>query len=395
MAEHSRPIVVVNARAVARLRAGHPWIYRSDVVSSEDAGPGALVEVKSERRRLLGTAFYSTASEIVLRLLSPAKIESLAEFVRERVRNAVDYRKKVAKDTDAYRVVFSEADELPGLIVDRYNDVLVLEALTQATDAPELKQAVVTELVEQFAPAGVVERVEPRIRQLEKLEPSDGGLLYGDKTETLFTTNGVRFHHRALTGQKTGAFLDQRENYAAAVAYAHGDALDVFCYQGGFALHLARVCPHVTGVDSSRPALERAEQNATLNPGLPEIEWIEANAFDLLKDYAAAGRQYDIIVLDPPAFARSRRALQTALRGYKELNLRALKMLRPGGILITCSCSYHVGEGEFVEMLASAAADAHRFVRILEKRGQSKDHPVVLTIPETSYLKCVIAYVSR
>jgi len=390
------PVVVVNSRAVARLRAGHPWIYRSDIVSSEGAGPGALVEVKSERRRLLGAAFYSTASEIALRLLSPGKIENIAELVRERIRNAVEYRRKVVRDTDAYRVVFSEADELPGLIVDRYNDVLVLEALTQATDDGELKQAVVAELVEQFAPAGIVERAEPRIRQLENLPPSDGGPLYGEKTETVFTMNGVRFHHRALTGQKTGAFLDQRENYAAAAAYAHGDALDVFCYQGGFALHLARVCSHVTAVDSSRPALERAEENAALNPGVPEIEWIEANAFDLLKDYAAAaGRQYDTIVLDPPAFARSRRALQTALRGYKELNLRALKMLRPGGILVTCCCSYHVGEGEFVEMLASAAVDAHRSVRILERRGQSKDHPVVLTIPETSYLKCVIAAVNR
>ncbi len=395
MTQQARPAVVVNSRAVARLRAGHPWIYRSDVVSAEGAGPGALVEVKSERRRLLGTAFYSTASEIALRLLSPAKIENLAELVRERIRNAVEYRRKMVRDTDAYRVVFSEADELPGLIVDRYNDVLVLEALTQATDDGELKKAAVAELVEQFAPAGIVERAEPRIRQLEKLQPSDGGLLYGGKTETTFTMNGVRFHHRALTGQKTGAFLDQRENYAAAAAYAHGDALDVFCYQGGFALHLARVCSHVTAVDSSRPALEGAEENAALNPGVPEIEWIEANAFDLLKDYAAAGRQYDTIVLDPPAFARSRRALQTALRGYKELNLRALKMLREGGILVTCSCSYHVGEGEFVEMLASAAVDAHRSVRILERRGQSKDHPVVLTVPETSYLKCVIATVSH
>ncbi|HVP51357.1 MAG TPA: class I SAM-dependent rRNA methyltransferase [Terriglobales bacterium] len=390
-----RPVVVVNARAVARLRAGHPWIYRSDVVSAEGAGPGALAEVKSERRRSLGTAFYSTASEIALRLLAPVKVENLAELVQKRVRGAVEYRRKVVRDTDAYRVVFSEADELPGLIVDRYNDVLVLEALTQATDDRELKHLVVAELAEQFAPAGIVERAEPRIRQLEQLPPSEGGLVYGNKTETVFSMNGVHFHQRALAGQKTGAFLDQRENYAAAAAYAHGEALDVFCYQGGFALHLARVCAQVTAVDSSRPALEQAEQNAVLNPGLPEIEWIEANAFDLLKDYAAAGRQYDTIVLDPPAFARSRRALQTALRGYKELNLRALKMLRPGGILVTCSCSYHVGEGEFVEMLASAAVDAHRSVRILEKRGQSKDHPVVLTIPETSYLKCVIVVVNN
>jgi len=389
-----KPAVVVNARGVARLRSGHPWIYRSDVVSAESAAPGALVEIKSEHRRFLGTAFYSTASEIALRLLSRDKVEDIGALARERVRRAVAYRRAVVSNTDAYRVVFGEADELPGLIVDRYNDVLVLEALTQATDSGDFKHAAVAELITQFAPDGIVERVEPRIRLLEQLPPLENGLLHGEKTETVFTMNGIRFHYSALAGQKTGAFLDQRENYAAAAACAHGDALDVFCYQGGFALHLARVCPRVTAVDSSRPALEQAEMNADLNAGLPEIEWTEANAFDLLKDYATAGRRYDTIVLDPPSFARSRRALQTALRGYKELNLRALKMLRPGGILVTCSCSYHVEEGEFVEMLASASCDAHRTVRILEKRGQAKDHPIVLTIPETSYLKCVLAVVT-
>jgi 23S rRNA (cytosine1962-C5)-methyltransferase len=209
--------------------------------------------------------------------------------------------------------------------------------------------------------------------------------------------NGVQFHYDALEGQKTGAFLDQRENYATAAQYAKGDALDVFCYQGGFALHLARVCDQVTGIDSSRPALEVADQNAALNQGLlgqKEIEWIEANAFDLLKDYAASNRRYDAVVLDPPAFAKSKRDLDAALRGYKELNLRALKMLRPGGLLVTCSCSYHVSEASFLEMLASAALDARRNLRLIEVRGQSKDHPVLLNVPETSYLKCVIANVS-
>jgi 23S rRNA (cytosine1962-C5)-methyltransferase len=203
--------------------------------------------------------------------------------------------------------------------------------------------------------------------------------------------NSVRFLYHALEGQKTGAFLDQRENYAAAAQYAHGEALDVFCYQGAFALHLAGRCSQVTGVDSSRPALEMAEQNASLNGR--EIEWIEANAFDLLKDYSAAGRQYDTIILDPPAFAKSKRALETAMRGYKELNLRALKMLRPGGILVTCSCSYHVGPAEFLAMLAEASRDSLKNIRILENRSQARDHPMVLTIPETAYLKCVIARV--
>jgi 23S rRNA (cytosine1962-C5)-methyltransferase len=204
--------------------------------------------------------------------------------------------------------------------------------------------------------------------------------------------NGVRFHFEIGEGQKTGAFLDQRENYAAATAYAHGEALDVFCYQGAFALHLAKVCSLVTAVDASRPALEVADKNALLNRR--EIEWIEANAFDLLKDYSATGRQYDTIVLDPPAFAKSRKNLETAMRGYKELNLRSLKMLRPGGILVTCSCSYHVSEAEFLEVVAEAARDTRKTLRLVERRGQAKDHPILLNVPETSYLKCLMFFVS-
>ncbi|HUO14367.1 MAG TPA: class I SAM-dependent methyltransferase, partial [Verrucomicrobiae bacterium] len=222
-------------------------------------------------------------------------------------------------------------------------------------------------------------------------------LLYGDKSSTIFTMNDVQFHYDALEGQKTGAFLDQRENYAAAARHARGEALDAFCYQGGFALHLASLCSQVTGVDSSRPALEVAEQNLALNAdrlNRKEIEWMEANAFDLLKDYAAANRHYDTIVLDPPAFAKTKRDLEAALRGYKELNLRALKMLRHGGILVTCSCSYHVSQAQLLETLGQAAVDAHRSVRVLEMRGQSADHPALLNVPETAYLKCIIAAVT-
>jgi 23S rRNA (cytosine1962-C5)-methyltransferase len=227
---------------------------------------------------------------------------------------------------------------------------------------------------------------------LEQLPAKSSSLLRGEKSSTIFSMNGVRFHFDALEGQKTGAFLDQRENYAAAASYARGEALDAFCYQGGFALHLAPNCSNVTAVDSSRPALEVADRNAALNSR--EIEWIEANAFDLLRDYSASGKQYDAIVLDPPAFAKSRRTLDTALRGYKELNLRALKMLRPGGILVTCSCSYHVSATEFLNIVAEAARDAHRDVRLLESRTQAKDHPILPNVPETAYLKCLIMYVS-
>ncbi len=356
--------------------------------------------MRDPRGNTLGTALYSSASQIALRMISAGPVKDTAAFhqlLRERIHAAAEYRRRVVAGSDAYRVVFSEADALPGLIVDRYNDVLCLQALTQAMDQPEVKAAVVAALQEEFSPAGVVERVDPRIRKLEQLPESEGGLLAGEKEATLFTMNGVRFHYKAGEGQKTGAFLDQRENYAAAAGYASGQALDVFCYQGGFALHLARVCESVTGVDSSRPALEVAERNEELNreaSSVKEVEWIEANAFDLLKDYAAAGRQYDTVILDPPAFAKSKTTKETALRGYKELNLRALKMLRPGGILVTCSCSYHLSEADYLEVVAAAAGDAHRSARILEKRGQAKDHPVLLTVPETSYLKCIILTVT-
>jgi len=381
---------VISARAVARLRAGHAWVYRSDLVSADGIGPGALVRVVDERGRAWGTALYSSASQISIRMLSPGPVENFPALIRERLLAAIRYRDQVVSETDACRLVFSEADFLPGLIVDRYNDVLTTQVLTQAMDSEAARQAVISILAEQLSPAGIVERVEGRVRELEQLAPRANALLAGEKTDTVFTMNGVRFQYRGLEGQKTGAFLDQRENYAAAARYAHGDALDVFCYQGGFALHMARACSQVTGVDSSRGALEMAEQNAALNQPATEIEWIEANAFDLLKDYSEAGRKYDTIALDPPAFARSRRNLETALRGYKELNLRALKMLRPGGVLVTCSCSYHVSEADFLETVASAATDARRTLRLIEKRGQARDHPVLVGVPETAYLKCLI-----
>jgi 23S rRNA (cytosine1962-C5)-methyltransferase len=403
---HSTPevrVVKISPRGTSRLRAGHVWVYRSDIVSSDGVLPGSLVRVSDHRGKTLGTALYSSSSQIAIRMISTDPIADFPALLRQRIGDAIAYRQNLVHDTEAYRVVFSEADFLPGLIVDRYNEILSLQILTQAMDAEPIREAILAELTTRLHPASIVERVDPRVRELETLPPRASGLLQGEKTSTTFTMNSIRFHFDALEGQKTGAFLDQRENYAAAARYAHGDALDVFCYQGGFALHLAPRCEHITGVDSSRPALEVADQNAALNHSLlgsKEIEWIEANAFDLLKDYSSPARpneprRYDTIVLDPPAFAKSGRDLDAALRGYKELNLRALKMLRPGGILVTCSCSYHVSQADFLEMLASAALDAHRTLRLIEVRGQAKDHPVLLNVPETAYLKCVIASVSN
>jgi 23S rRNA (cytosine1962-C5)-methyltransferase len=388
------PTVKVSPRGAARLQSAHVWVYRSDIVSAAEALPGSVVAVTDQRGKFLGTALYSSASQIAIRLISHEAVPDFHEMLRKRLRAAVAYRELIVRDTNAYRVVFSEADFLPGLIVDRYNDLLSFQVLTQAMDADPFRATVISELITALLqPAAITERTEARVRELEELQPRDSTLLYGEKTSTLFTMNGIQFHYDALQGQKTGAFLDQRENYAAAARYAHGAALDVFCYHGGFALHLAPGCSSVSGVDSSRPALEVADKNGTLNGR--EIEWIEGNAFDLLKDYATSGHRYDTIVLDPPAFAKSKRDLDAAMRGYKELNLRALKMLRPGGILVTCSCSYHVSQSDFMEMLTEAARDSRRTLRLLELRGQSKDHPILVTVPETSYLKCAIAHVSN
>jgi len=425
-----------------------------------------MVRVADSRGKFLGTALYSSSSQIAIRMIggNNAEITDLPAFVSERIRAAIAYRKQAVSGSDAYRVVFSEADFLPGLIIDRYNDVVSVQILTQAMDTGPIRGAIIATLVEELHPAGIVERVDPRIRELEQLPVRESGMMWGRKSASIITMNvessaaeaadegaastvalkrcaaqkqaltttgegasegapqglkpssktrtigtaeavpfpdfaktasGVRFYYDALEGQKTGAFLDQRENYAAATRYARGDALDIFCYQGGFALHLAAECASVTGVDTSRPALELAEKNAALNFPGREFEWIEANAFDLLRDYAAAGRRYDAIVLDPPAFARTKRDLPKALSGYKELNLRALKMLAPGGILVTCSCSFHVGAADFLEIVAGAARDAHKFLRLLESRGAAKDHPLLINVPETGYLKCLVFHVSN
>jgi 23S rRNA (cytosine1962-C5)-methyltransferase len=390
--------VRISARGTSRLQSGHVWVYRSDVTRSDGVARGSVVTVLDQRGKPLGTALYSSSSQIALRMISRSPVADFPALLRQRVGEALAYRELTVRDSNAYRLIFSEADFLPGLIVDRYNDILSIQVLTQAMASDTIRENLLSVLKEKLYPASIVERVDSKIRQLEQLPPRDSGLLVGEKTSTVFTMDGVQFHFDAREGQKTGAFLDQRENYAAAAEYAHGEALDVFCYQGGFALHLAPRCSTITGVDSSRPALEVAEQNTALNRQLlsgKEIEWIEGNAFDLLKDYAASGREYDTVVLDPPAFAKTKRDLDAALRGYKELNLRALKMVRQGGILVTCSCSYHVSQADFLEMLAAAARDAHRVIRVAELRGQAKDHPILPNVPETAYLKCVIAYVSN
>lgn len=420
--ELAAPGAVVSRRAADRLRAGHVWVYQSDVEEVAAPEDGSwLLPVMDGRGMALGTALYSPSSQIALRLVSTGIISD-AEWLgllRDRIAAAVQLRRSILErpDTDACRLVFSEADALPGLIADKYGELVILQLLARGMDRAEVRSAVVEELREQLAafgvaaaapatspaaiPATIIERPDPRIRELEELGPPPAAPLYAANpeaplTSTIFRLNGLRFHYDANAGQKTGAFLDQRENYAAAARHAHGEALDVCCYQGGFALHLAASCPRVTGVDASRAALEVAERNFELNRpalGRSAVDWVEANAFDLLRDWSQAGTAYDTIVLDPPAFAKSKRAAEGALRGYKELNLRALRMLRPGGVLVTCSCSHHVSLADFNAVVAAAAGDARRRVRLVERRGASADHPVQLTIPETEYLKCLVCVV--
>ncbi|HWC19857.1 MAG TPA: class I SAM-dependent rRNA methyltransferase, partial [Terriglobales bacterium] len=355
--------VHVTWRAAVRLRSGHPWIYRSDVEQDPALPRGGIVRVLDERQRVLGWALASSSSQIALRIFSEDECSDsdIPEIVAARVQASIAYREQlgIPRQSNAYRLVFSEADQLPGLIVDRYNDILAFQVLTQAMDREEVRESILTTLEQELHPMGIVERVEGRIRDLEDLPPISGGLIRGEKLQTTIEMNAtsdqpaLRFGYDASAGQKTGAFLDQRENYAVAEQYAHGNAMDVFCYQGGFALHLARVCQQVTGVDASRTALEAADRNFDLNRSslrVPEIEWIEGNAFDLLRDWSDAGRTFGTIVLDPPAFAKTKRAFPTAIRGYKELNLRALKMVEHNGIFISCSCSHHVSQEDFLLM---------------------------------------------
>jgi 23S rRNA (cytosine1962-C5)-methyltransferase len=406
------PAVAVTRRAAERLRAGHLWVYRSDVeslipaVGETDIVGGSLVTVVDSRGIPLGTGLYSAASQIAVRVVSGEAGLGRAgylELVRERVGAALALRDEVAPESmenDACRLVFSEADGLPGIVADRYGELVVLQLLTQGTAQDDVRRVVSEAFVERFGVGVTVwERPDAKVRELEELAVPAAGPLYsgveGAPLEScVFTINGLRFNFNAGAGQKTGAFLDQRLNYAAAARYARGRALDVCTYQGGFALHLAQYCERVTGVDASRSALEVADRNRELNPELKaEVDWIEADAFELLREFEATGERYETIVLDPPAFAKSKRAAEGAMRGYKELNLRAMKMLAPGGTLVTCSCSHHVPLAEFTEVFAAAASDAGRRVQVLEMRGAAPDHPAVLTLPETSYLKCLICRV--
>jgi 23S rRNA (cytosine1962-C5)-methyltransferase len=382
--------VRVNRKAADRVASGHPWIFSSDVIDRADAAPGSVVHVVDHRRRSLGIAHYSSSSQICLRLLSN-RVEPLdATFFERRLAAAAEHRRLVVHDSDAYRLVHAEADLLPALIVDRYGDYLAVQTLNQGMDAA--KEWIVAGLVNLLAPKGIVLRNDAPVRRKEEL-PLETSIAYGEVPPTVAVSmNGLHFHADLLGGQKTGSFLDQRENYLAAAKYGNGKALDCFTSTGGFALHLAARCDSVEAVDSSAEALATAVKNRAAN-AITNVEFREADVFDLLAGYSSARREFSIVVLDPPAFAKSRASLEGALRGYKEINLRALRLLGPGGVLVTCSCSHHVSEAAFLEVVAAASLDAGRQLRVLERRTQSQDHPILLTVPETHYLKCLILQV--
>jgi 23S rRNA (cytosine1962-C5)-methyltransferase len=381
--------VVISSRGVERLRSGHLWVYRSDIrTAPAEAGP--VVRLSDERGRFHGRAFYSDKSQIAVRLLTHDDRPVDRAFFTERLRRATEYRRLIVENTDAYRLVYGEGDQLPSLIVDRYGDYLVVQTLSQATE--RLKNLFVEILVELFSPKGVLERNDPKVRLLEGLEQRVG-VLHGEiPQEIQAKENGVTFVYDLQKGQKTGSFLDQRENHWAARRYASGEVLDCFSYQGGFALTIADKCQHVEGIDMAPAAVEAARRNQQLN-SISNVTFREGNTFDLLKEYDEVGRRFQMVILDPPAFAKNRDSIPAAHRGYKEINLRAMKILQPGGFLLTCSCSYHITEALFLQILAEAANDARKTIVVAERRTQAQDHPILLTMPETHYLKCLIVRV--
>jgi 23S rRNA (cytosine1962-C5)-methyltransferase len=384
--------VKVNRRASERVAAGHPWIFASDVVDRPPSNAGDAISVVDPRGRPLGMAHYSSSSQIALRMLTDRVQEIGRDFYLRRLRAAEAHRKTVVRDTDAYRVVHGEGDLLPALIVDRYGDYLVIQTLDQGMDAA--KQTIASCLEEIFTPRGIVARNDVAVRLKEEL-PLDTTTLAGEVPEAVsLRMNGLALTADLLHGQKTGIFLDQRENYRAAAQYAQSRssarrALDCFTSTGGFALHLATHCESVEAIDSSGAALERARGNAAAN-GIGNVEFREGDVFDLLNAYNSGRREFGLVVLDPPAFTKSRKNLEAAGGAYKEINLRALRLLPPGGVLVTCSCSHHMSEAALLELVAQAALDARRTLRVLERRTQSQDHPILLTVPETLYLKCLV-----
>ncbi len=376
---------IISKRATERVRAGHLWIYRSDIRECRAEG-GTVADLVDAKGKFYGKAFYSDKSQIALRLVTTLDEAVDRDFWENRIRTALALRKKTVSDTEAFRLVNGEGDGIPSLIVDRYKDVLSVQTLSQGSD--RIKDLISEILCELVNPFSIIERNDGKVRDLEGL-PRQVSILKGeDPGEIVCLENGLKFYFHPSTGQKTGAFLDQRENRAHAGKLSFGYGLDCFCYAGGFALNIAKYCEKVEAIDISEVAIELANKNAQLN-GITNILFETNNVFDRLKLYDTQKKKFDTIVLDPPAFAKSRSHIEAAERAYREINLRAMRLLNPGGLLITCSCSHHIDENAFLNILAEAASDARRRVQVIEKRTQGKDHPFLLSMPETYYLKCI------
>ena len=384
----AEPTAVLKDRGASRVRSGHPWVYRSDVAGAEGEA-GDVVLVTDRRGSLLGRAFFNPKSEISLRMATREDEPVDEDWFRGRLRDALTYSKSLQIDADAYRLLHAEADRVPGLVVDRYGEYLIVQVGSAAVERH--LGWVVSTLEDLLAPAGILLRADSLARRREGLDTAVR-VLSGEVPEIVVVREGpVRYKAHLWRGQKTGSFLDQRENHLAAGRYVGeaGRVLDIFSYAGGFALHAANKASSVEAVDSSGAALEAARDNAALN-GLTNLTFTRNSAFDLLRERSDAGERYDAVILDPPAFAKTKRDLPGAIRAYKEINLRAIKLLGPGGILVSCSCSYHFSREIMEGTLRSAAADAGAAVRVREWRGQAADHPEILTVPETRYLKCAV-----
>jgi len=377
--------VQVTPAGIRRIRRGHLWIYAGDVAREKVEGNPPIVQLTDGAGNLLGYAFYSRQSQIRLRLLSRDAEPPSREFFRTRILRSIARRQIQFKNSTAYRLVFGEGDLLPGIIVDRYGEYLVLQTLSRGSEA--LKPWLVDILKEVIEPAGILERNDVKARRLEGLEEVSG-ILWGSIPEEVIIQEGAaKLAVDLMRGQKTGFFLDQSQNRIESGRYASGQVLDCFTNTGAFALQLAPGCDSVLAVDISGDSLTQARRNSELN-NIRNIEFIEANVFDYLRDLESAGRLFDLINLDPPAFAKNRKALSGARSGYKEINLRALKLLKPEGILITSSCSYHMLENDFFDLICEAAQDSHRQIQVIERRSQAGDHPILAGMPETHYLKC-------
>ena len=378
--------VAISSRGEARVRHGHPWIYRSDIVDA-DAAAGDVVRVLGPHRRPLGRALFSDQSQIVLRMVTRDDRDVDEAFWRTRLAAAIAFRERLGIDASAWRLVHGEGDLLPSLVVDRYAEVLVVQTLSQGTE--RLLPVFARLLMELTGAAGVLERNDPRVRALEGLDQRVS-VVAGAVPDLVQVHEGpVEYEIDLRHAQKTGLFLDQRENHAAAAGYARGRLLDAFSYHGGFALPMAAACSRVEALDVSAPAVEQLRANAARNR-LPHVDAREANAFDELRRLDKSGARFDTVVLDPPAFAKNKASLTKALAGYKEINLRALRLLEPAGVLVTCTCSYHVGDALFAEVVHEAAVDAGCQVSVVERRTQGRDHPVLLGVPETQYMTCLI-----